>query len=318
MSVYEHPKQPEGTGRSLLGPLLPHPLLRQSLSDTDPLSVWEPEDRELMKNVRASASPEKIKSVISAYRVTANAYFERLAVQKGRGMARLGADLGKAFIKACQVGGNTVIEGKSAATYLADNLYRIAGEDYKNEVNAIIGGFLGEYAITQRLSQSYNVYLPDDNPDNYEEGKGVDLWVDLNNFEDDREEKLPTESVGLAIQVKTAAFKPGSLPRHIFIVQSYKDVDLVLDKVFAPQNMEHEYDRDKTANSLIKMVDHCETYSNVVGAMAVYHSPGQDLDANNPNIDRRNGKLFDRAGAQLEDDIEAIKDLYLEPVGTMH
>jgi hypothetical protein len=278
--------------------------------NNEPQRIWEPGDREEYTYFRKPGDQKTIESAQEQLKGSVAAYWEKHLRNPQGGMAVLGAELGKAFIRSCQVEGDIKHTNSPGPKKYYDALSRLFGPRHAEQTAQLLGGFLGEYSLAQLLvaQRAYEVHLPNDKPGaEYEEGKGIDLWINLVNGTDDREED--EEYIGMPTQVKCATFIR-ELPRHVYPLSSQRDVLRMMDTVITPQNIYGTYNFEHTEHSLNKLVAYSAEFNNTIPAVALFNTPGQDADRDMPHINRVSGQMNPNVSGKVLANIEEIKDSY--------
>lgn len=274
--------------------------------------AWEPGKREEYAYYRKPASPETREQADRELVESVRRYWDQYLRNPQGGLALLGAKLGKAFIRSCQVQGEVANSEPQAPQKALEAIKRSLNLGHVDLVGELTNGFLAEYALAQGLvsQRAYEVYLPNDRlGDTYEEGKGVDLWVNLANGVDDRE---PEDGyIGMPVQVKCATLRK-DFSHLVYPLTSERDLRYLVEEVFTPLNVYGNYDFEKAQASFRNLYEYGKSFRDAIPAVALFNTPGQDADRDMPHISKVTGKLHPELLTKVLGDIEGIKGEYLD------
>jgi len=253
-------------------------------------ALWTPSKREEYEHYPEPKNPEesmqrehKLAMLREAYQKTIEAYVDAYAREAPK--AKLGATLAKNFVRIYQTTGDINQPGSLRYQAMTRRLERDQAQLRKflpEEGQSIISGAMSEFTIADTLAHpqlySAEVYFPDESPGNYEEGKGVDWWVDMSNEVDEQRGEKP---YAVALQIKSVPFSPEGLAdlnyQVVYPVRTSEELDNVIDFVIQPNNLVEGANiqrlQEKIYRSMNSQLKMQNEYANVSGALVVVPTP---------------------------------------------
>lgn len=255
---------------------------------------WSAPPREAYEHNPHLQSVEALQSQENQLRENLRRYSEAHNSEAHRDKARLGAIAGKNFIRLYQITGELQAHGPETAR----KLYKRFEQDQQQILSALgeeegsqfISGFINEFAIAHLLTHpkilGAKVYFPSESQERYEEGMGIDWWVDLS------EDYPDNPSTALALQVKSIPYRSERMPPHklVYPLRDYQDLQVVYDRVLTPDNLRPRVEIDKlhrrVQRSAEKLLDVPRHYENAAAGLVLLPSVFSEASFINPTTGR--------------------------------